>query len=150
MRAGGIEYIYSYKDQDVLFMIEGAYFINESGSIKRDFFALAFSVITFKKGDFLPDGLFTTLSNQNNLIENRNIKSYPNPSSGSFNIVINNVTEQTDIRFYDIMGRQVFEALDIHEGNVSLNLSILELGTYIYKVYHGSMEMGTGKWVKME
>jgi hypothetical protein len=150
MRAGGIVDIYSYKDHDVIFMTEGAYYINEFGNIRQDIFAIARSLITFKKGDFLPDGLFTTLSNQNNLIENRNITSYPNPSSGSFNIIINNVTEQTDIRFYDIMGRQVFEALDIHEGNISLDLSILELGTYIYKVYQGSMEIGTGKWIKIE
>ncbi len=76
-------------------------------------------------------------------------KPYPNPSSGPFTLDISVSSGNADIRIYDMQGRNVYVQHDVTDGVTTIDLSSLIVGTYIYKVFKGSKEIGSGKWVKI-
>lgn len=78
------------------------------------------------------------------------LKSYPNPSSGPFSIDIKGITGLADMRIFDMQGRNVFVQHQVTEGETNLDLTSLPSGSYIYKVYQGSKEIGSGQWAKVD
>ncbi len=78
------------------------------------------------------------------------IKTYPNPSNGTFSLDIKGISSRADIRIYDMSGKNVFVQHEIVEGETTLDLSDLVSGTYIFKVYQQNKQIGTGTWVKVE
>jgi hypothetical protein len=77
------------------------------------------------------------------------IKSYPNPSSGPLILVIKGFNGFAEVRIYDMQGRNVFVQHQVTEGETHLDLSALSTGNYIYRVYQGNTELGSGLWAKM-
>lgn len=74
------------------------------------------------------------------------VKLYPNPTSGWVNVEVNAGTEQSVvIKFYDIVGKEVYSEEDGLQGGVfsrQIDLSFLSSGTYFLKVIHdGSNEV---------
>ena len=105
------------------------------------------------QGSFYPfvtkfdaDGGFTGTKN---VIEDfYTIKSYPNPSDGPLILEIYGISGSMDIRVFDIAGKNVYVQTDVTEGETMLDLSGLINGSYVYKVYRGSVELYSGKWIK--
>jgi len=62
------------------------------------------------------------------------VNIYPNPSNG--NLTITNV-ENSNIQILDINGRVVYNSSS-NSCNQNLDLSFLEKGTYIAKIYNNS------------
>ncbi|MFZ1748554.1 MAG: T9SS type A sorting domain-containing protein, partial [Saprospiraceae bacterium] len=90
------------------------------------------------------------LSNTSNFETIRSIKSYPNPSTGILNLNFQGISGITDLRIFDLNGRNVFVQNGITTDEIRLDLSSLTPGNYIYKVYNANKELGSGQWVKVE
>ncbi|HRG41960.1 MAG: T9SS type A sorting domain-containing protein [Saprospiraceae bacterium] len=75
------------------------------------------------------------------------VKSYPNPSSGPLTFDIKGIGN-AEIRIFDVLGHNVYVQDVSQEGETSMDLSALSDGTYVYKIYQGSKEIGSGLWVK--
>ncbi|MBK8626388.1 MAG: T9SS type A sorting domain-containing protein [Saprospiraceae bacterium] len=97
------------------------------------------------KLDLKKIGIITTLNDEGEYLT----KSFPNPSSGPLTLNIRGITGKADVRIYDMLGRNVYVQDGITEGETTMDLSGLAAGTYIYKIYQGSKEIGSGQWVKM-
>jgi hypothetical protein len=74
---------------------------------------------------------------------------YPNPSSGAFYLDMDAVEGKKDIRIFDISGRNVYVEADVVRTDISLDLSDLPSGQYVYQVYIGSKVHAEGVWVKL-
>lgn len=69
-----------------------------------------------------------------NLSESSGIKVYPNPNSGSFNILFPETpAEKTLVLVYDALGRQVYLA-PIHTGTTQITLDERPSGIYFYRI----------------
>lgn len=71
--------------------------------------------------------LCTTVSIEENSIENKTLRIYPNPSAGKFSI---DVLHGGKFRIYDVMGREVYSRV-LSEGNIEIDV---ELGSGYYYV----------------
>lgn len=139
---------FEYDDKEIVLLNEGSLKFRSSGFNEIDDFAMAKSIMAFKKGDFLPASLLSNL----NYIGNENIvtiKTYPNPSSGPLTLDIKGIIGQVDVRVFDLLGRNVYVQDSIAEGETILDLSGLAAGNYFYKIYQGNKEISSGQWVKM-
>lgn len=113
--------------------------------------------IWYRQPDWLPIAGMIKINENGNLVWTHNIpasgiriiKSYPNPSEGIFRLNIQGITTPADLRVYDMSGRNVYVQFGMHEGETTIDLSGLPSGTYMYKVYQGSQEIGQGEWVKI-
>ncbi len=77
-----------------------------------------------------------------------NIHCYPNPSSGAFYLDMDELEGKKDIRIFDMSGRNVYVEANVVRSNISLDLSDLPSGQYVYQVYIGSKVHAEGVWVK--
>ena len=111
--------------------------------------------IWYRQPDWLPIAGMIKINENGNLVWTHNIpasgiriiKSYPNPSEGIFRLNIQGITAPADLRVYDMSGRNVYVRFGMHEGETTIDLSGLPSGTYMYKVYQGSREIGRGEVV---
>jgi hypothetical protein len=126
-----------YKDNDELILRMGF------GKFGRHGFTSECTHITAK----INPNIFT---NTLNPLKVTSLKSYPNPSSGPLTLDIKGITGSAEVRIYDTQGRNVYVHHDVPEGEMHLDLSALPTGSYIYKVYQGSREIGSGQWAKVE
>ena len=78
-----------------------------------------------------------------------NTHCYPNPSSGVFYLDMDAVEGKKDIRIFDMSGRNVYVEANVVRNNISLDLSDLPSGQYVYQVYIGSKVHAEGVWVKL-
>ncbi|MCB9309276.1 MAG: T9SS type A sorting domain-containing protein [Lewinellaceae bacterium] len=78
------------------------------------------------------------------------IKVFPNPTSGALNLQLSGLTANADIRIFDSNGRNVFVFPNAQNGENTLDITHLPSGTYIYKVYQGNKNLGSGKIVKVD
>jgi Secretion system C-terminal sorting domain len=69
----------------------------------------------------------STLSTQ---LSKTELKAYPNPNSGIFQVLIDNPQENAVLDLYDFTGRKVY-SLNAPSANVSMNLSNLVTGSYM-------------------
>lgn len=147
-RLGTVVRLFRYKDLEIAFVYETAFLLGNFG-FTQDYPAGAYSIIAFKKGDFIPDGLLSFVLEENNSKDLTTIKSYPNPSSGPLTLDIKGITGQAEIRVFDMLGRNVYVQDGISEGETTIDLSGLTIGTYVYKIYQGRKEVGSGQWVRI-
>jgi hypothetical protein len=61
---------------------------------------------------------------------------YPNPSNGSFSIVLSE-TQICDIQIFDLMGKRVYERKNCKEKKIDIDLPELKSGMYIVQVSNG-------------
>lgn len=69
------------------------------------------------------------------------VKLFPNPNNGSFELNINGAEEKAEIAIYNIIGKQVYSSVETSvNGNVNkkLNLEELAAGTYFVKMTSGN------------
>ena len=67
------------------------------------------------------------------LVALHNINVYPNPSSGDFNIAINNdVVAEFNIDVFDVTGRIIYSSMQIFSGNKTLNIPAEEFKSGLY------------------
>lgn len=76
--------------------------------------------------------------------------AYPNPTTDCLTVVLENSDcKKTRISVSDINGRKCFEhRFDNVEGLLSIDVSILEKGAYVYEVYNDGGKVMKGKFVK--
>ena len=74
---------------------------------------------------------------------------YPNPATDILKINIRGIEDKTDLRLFDMAGRNVYVHSGLQQGENSIDISGLPAGTYIYKLYRGSRETGRGEVVKL-
>jgi hypothetical protein len=78
---------------------------------------------------------------------NGEVKVYPNPNKGVFNVEVNTNGEKGQIEVYNLLGEKVYVKA-LNSGINQLNMSNDSVGVYIYKVTtEGGMLIGTGKLV---
>jgi hypothetical protein len=147
-RSANMVKLFRYKDLEIAFFSESAFYLDEFG-YERDDVALAFSILAFKKGDFIPEGILSSTKDEMQPIVNSNIKSYPNPSSGPFTLEMQGSKGKADLRIFDMMGRNVYVEFGIKDGMTTFDLSGLPSSAYVYKIYQDGKEIGCGQWIKM-
>ena len=66
------------------------------------------------------------------------INVYPNPNTGSFNLEIENASDDVVIKVGDILGNEIpVELVDMFNGNYSVNMSAVADGVYFVQVKNG-------------
>lgn len=75
--------------------------------------------------------------NRNELIA-LNVSVFPNPSNGIFNITLNQVSENTSVRVYDMKGAMIYQTGQVTDANMSLDLKGTQPGMYVLKAGDGS------------
>lgn len=150
-RVGTVADMIRYNDKEIVLMVETAlYYSDSSNRYYVDDVAFAWSFIAFNKGDFFPsDAPIVTGTSQPDKKKISAIKAYPNPSAGLLMLGLQDIEGFADIRIFDMAGRNVFVHSNVSAGEVTLDLSSLQDGTYVYKVYQGNKELGSGQWVKV-
>ena len=93
-------------------------------------------------------GLLSAVQEEN--LEAQRYQVFPNPSIGDFNILLADDVTDSDIRIFDAQGRNVFVASQVKGHQVSLDLSDLPMGSYIYCVYQKGRGISSGQWIKAE
>jgi len=146
-RFAGIFRLFRYRDLEIAFLSETSYIPSEF-VYGLDFPALAISILAFKKGDFIPEGILSKTSNSD-LKDLATIKTYPNPSSGLLTLDIKGIIGKADIHIFDMRGHNVYMQRGITNGDSTMDLSRLSVGTYVYKIYQDSKEVGSGHWIKL-
>ncbi len=68
-----------------------------------------------------------------------NIRMYPNPSNGNFEISFEDLTQKYSVEVYSILGQKVYEIKNIISGSVSVNN--LNKGIYLVKVNQNDNSM---------
>ena len=79
---------------------------------------------------------------------NWEITVFPNPSSGDFRIDLTGVSGESELRLYDLQGREIRKYDHLNEGENDFDFSYLSSGMYIWKLMCKGEEIGNGKWVK--
>ncbi len=72
-----------------------------------------------------------------NLVDNTDVKVYPNPNNGSFTMKIENgqmQNEQVQVAIYNILGEQVYNETSMFNSQLSVNLGIKASGVYFYRI----------------
>ncbi len=71
---------------------------------------------------------------------------FPNPNSGSFNILIDNEIKNGEIILFNTIGQKVFEQT-VFQGLNTINTSNLAQGLYNYILLQDKQKVGNGKLV---
>jgi len=72
---------------------------------------------------------------------NLNVKIYPNPTNGIFNIYLNNSTENTNVAIYNVVGNKVVEYNNVTENNLKINIKDFSNGVYFIKINSNNNEI---------
>ena len=88
----------------------------------------------------------SSMSLEESLLEENDIKIYPIPTDAKINIEKNN-TEPGNLLIYDVFGRLVVSDSFGHEGNLQLDVSPLPDGLYIVKLFIAS-GTSSGRFIK--
>lgn len=76
--------------------------------------------------------------------------AYPNPTTGSINIPIDEtLSNYARIQIFDAKGMKCLDSEVGDTGNlIALDIHNLDAGLYVYKVMHGNRELASGKFIK--
>ncbi len=79
-----------------------------------------------------------------------NLQVYPNPANDVMNIILQNTSGQINITFRDLTG-QVVSGYTLYETDekISLDISNLPAGLYMYTIKGEYYEIATGKFIKL-
>ena len=147
-RSANMVEIFRYKELEIAFLGESAFFEGEFG-YSNDFGAQAFSIVAFRKGDFIPDGILSSTKEEIQHVDSHKLKSYPNPSSGAFTLELQDISGDADLRVFDMAGRNVYVQFGLKNGETNIDLTSLPSSMYVYKVYQDSKVIGSGQWIKI-
>lgn len=80
--------------------------------------------------------------------ENEMVKVYPNPSKGVFTLQSSEVSGQSSVEVYNVLGEKVYSQSNIQNSTFNINLSSQPASVYLYRVLseNGSL-IGQGKLV---
>lgn len=87
-----------------------------------------------------------SLSVDDNTLTLSSIKTYPNPTSGSFNIKLNNI-ENASITIYNILGKSVYQKSGVKESLEIINNNRFETGVYLIKVTDNNQKVYYNKLI---
>jgi hypothetical protein len=104
-----------------------------------------YAALNFKVDTVVFDPDLHILSAQNKVIQEydylrsqMNLVIYPNPATTQLNIEINDLAHYPQrAEIYDVLGQKVHEAT-VHSNKFSLDVSGLEQGTYLLRIFSGS------------
>ena len=107
-------------------------------------------------GNGIEMGLLKAPTSINELkVENGELKVYPNPSNGIFNIQMDNAqwamdNEKVQVEVYNVLGEKVYSSvLSIVNSPLSIDLSKQVTGIYLYRVIDETGKcIGSGKLIK--
>ena len=80
-------------------------------------------------------------------LENVNLKVYPNPATSTLNISVNENDLVEKVAVYNVIGKQVL-SLNMNNNLKSLNVSDLDKGIYIVKLFYKSGQSFSQSFVK--
>jgi GH25 family lysozyme M1 (1,4-beta-N-acetylmuramidase) len=78
-----------------------------------------------------------SLTGMQNLVDNTDVKVYPNPNNGSFTMKIENgqmQNEQVRVAIYNLLGEQVYNETATFNSQLSINLGVKASGVYFYRI----------------
>ena len=75
----------------------------------------------------------TTLGVNDLVLNNNNIKIYPNPTTGIFTIQ-SSLDDIINVQLFDILGKQVLKTFKIEKGIINIDVSDLSNGIYLLKL----------------
>ncbi len=75
----------------------------------------------------------TTLGVNDLVLNDNNIKIYPNPTTGIFTIK-SSLEEAINVQLFDILGKQVLKTFKIEKGLINIDVSDLSKGIYLLKL----------------
>ncbi len=87
-----------------------------------------------------------SLSVEDNPLSFSSIKTYPNPTSGSFTIQLNNI-DNASIRIYDVLGKKVYQKTNVKVSLEVLNHNRFETGVYLIKVTDNNQKVYYNKLI---
>jgi hypothetical protein len=93
------------------------------------------------------DTVFTEATSMQNF---NDIQVYPNPANDVMNIILQNTSGEVNVTFMDLAG-QVVSGYTLYDTNekISLDISNLAAGFYIYTIKGEYYEIATGKFIKL-
>ncbi len=97
---------------------------------------------TYKKADFENQ----PLSIEDNQFTLSSIKTYPNPTSGSFTIQLKNI-DNASISIYNLLGKKVYQKMNVKESLEVVNHNRFETGVYLIKVVDENKKVYRNKLV---
>ncbi|WP_298878607.1 T9SS type A sorting domain-containing protein [uncultured Polaribacter sp.] len=97
---------------------------------------------TYEKAEFDNQ----SLSTEDNQLAFSSIKTYPNPTNGSFTIQLNNI-ENASISIYDVLGKKVFQKTNVKESLELVNHNRFETGVYLIKVTDNNQKVYYNKLI---
>jgi hypothetical protein len=83
--------------------------------------------------------------------ENKSIRIFPNPFSGSVTLVVNNIAElkQVDLKIHTVLGQEVLNTRLINQTTV-LETSAMPSGIYFYSIIADNQVIQTGRLVSQQ
>ncbi len=89
-----------------------------------------------------------TVTGINELIaKNEELRVFPNPNDGVFNLYLSNVSVQSKVEVFNYLGENIYQS-KINFGNTEINLGEQPNGIYLYRVLKDNGELvGEGKVV---
>jgi len=87
-----------------------------------------------------------SLTGINELVTNKSISVYPNPSNGKFNVQLSETSSQLSVEVYNVLGEKVLSQLSTVNYPLSIDLVGNPPGVYFYRITdkQGS-QIATGK-----
>ncbi len=114
------------------------------GQSTKDFDA---SGIKVTKGDSIHYYQHDVLGMNNISVMRANLKVYPNPSTGKFAVQWNEITGNSVLKIYNVLGEEV-KSMELTGNANEVDLSSSPNGVYFYKVLSSNSELiGRGKIV---
>lgn len=97
---------------------------------------------TYQKAEFDNQ----SLSFEDNEFIFSSIKTYPNPTNGSFTIQLNNISNAS-INIYDLLGKKVYQKININESLEVVNRNRFKPGIYLIKVIDSNQKIYHNKLI---
>lgn len=81
-----------------------------------------------------------TLSTEDNQLAFSSIKTYPNPTNNNFTIQLNNI-DNASISIYDVLGKKVYQKVNVRERVEVVNHNRFKSGIYLIKVIDNNQKI---------
>jgi len=109
---------------------------------------IATITVTAEDGEHSSDyTIFFNKLSINTYTDGVKINVYPNPASDILHFEINELGQASSLEIYSIEGKKV-AGHTLQTGNNPLNVSHLQKGIYIYKIFSDQTLLGVGKFIK--
>ncbi|MCB0659378.1 MAG: T9SS type A sorting domain-containing protein, partial [Saprospiraceae bacterium] len=120
----------------------GTYNVGEPLLLNSTSFLMAFDMQMLREGSIVNLKEIVREQMQNTL--------FPNPTTGQFTLQIPDIKGNAFLQIYNVNGKSVSDEKTVLSGNNDFDITDLPSGTYIYKVYQGNKNLGSGKIVKVD